>query len=184
VLRIVRHLVLMAIILPLTIPGAPLHVPPLVFARYASPRLTPRKDVVGTTKLLIGMLLVLLGYALAIGAVWWKLGLGWAVLAAIVLPMSGWATLRVLDRVRLVRRGLGVLFHRLRFRGAVRALRAEREQLATKVIEVVTAVKPAELPALFPADHPDRAEESWRARKNADLDADFDADRDAEVDRE
>lgn len=183
VLRVVRHLVLLVLVLPLTIPGAPLHVPPLVFARYASPRLTPRKDVVGTTKLLIGMLLVLLGYALAIGAVWWKLGLAWAMLAAIVLPMSGWATLRVLDRVRLVRRGLGVLVHRLRFRGAVRALRAEREQLATKVIEVVTAVKPAELAALFPADHPDRAEESWRARKNADLDAELDAQQ-AEVDRE
>ena len=186
VLRVVRHLVLMVLVLPLTIPGAPLHVPPLVFARYASPRLTPRKDVVGTTKLLIGMLLVLVGYALAIGAVWWKLGFAWAVLAAVILPMSGWATLRVLDRVRLVRRGLGVLFRRLRFRRAVHALRAEREQLAAKVIAVVTAVKPAELAALFPADHPDRAqaEESWRARRNADLDADFDAQRDAEGDRE
>ena len=183
-LRIVRHLALMVLVLPLTLPGAPLHVPPLVFARYASPKLTPRKDVIGTTKLLIGMLLVLLGYALAIGIVGWKLGLAWAALAAILLPVSGWATLRVLDRVRLVRRGLGVLFRRLRFRSAVRALRLEREQLATNVIEVVTAVKPGALPALFPADHPDRAEESWRARRNADLDADFDARRDEERDRE
>lgn len=172
--RVLRHLVLLVLVLPLTIPGAPLHVPPLVFARTASRRLTPRKDVLGTTKLMIGMLITLVAYALAIAVVWWKAGFWWAVLAMIVLPVSGWATLRVLDRVRLVRRGLGVLFRRLRFRSAVRALRAEREQLAARVIEIVTAVKPAELPALFPPDHPDRLEESWRARRNADLDADLD----------
>jgi hypothetical protein len=160
-------------VLPLTIPGAPLHVPPLVFARYASRRLTPRKDVLGTTKLMIGMLITLAAYGLAIGAVWWKAGFWWAAVAMVVLPLSGWATLRVLDRVRLVRRGLGVLFRRLRFRRAVRALRAEREQLAARVIEIVTAVKPAELSALFPPDHPDRLEEAWRARRNADLDADL-----------
>jgi 1-acyl-sn-glycerol-3-phosphate acyltransferase len=172
--RILRHLALLVLVLPLTIPGAPLHVPPLVFARYASRRLTPRKDVLGTTKLMIGMLITLVAYALAIAVVWWKVGFWWAALAMLVLPVSGWATLRVLDRVRLVRRGLGVLSRRLRFRRAVRALRAEREQLATRVIEIVTAVKPAELSALFPPDHPDRLEESWRARRNADLDADLD----------
>ena len=32
--RMLRHLVLVACWLPLTLPGAPLHVPPLVFARY------------------------------------------------------------------------------------------------------------------------------------------------------
>jgi 1-acyl-sn-glycerol-3-phosphate acyltransferase len=172
--RVPRHLVLLVLVLPLTIPGAPLHVPPLVFARTASRRLTPRKDVLGTTKLMIGMLITLAAYSLAIAVVWWTLGVGWALIAMAVLPLSGWATLRVLDRVRLVRRGLGVLFRRLRFRRAVRALRAEREQLATRVIEIVTAVKPAELSALFPPDHPDRLEESWRARRNADLDADLD----------
>jgi 1-acyl-sn-glycerol-3-phosphate acyltransferase len=172
--RVIRHLALLVLVLPLTIPGAPLHVPPLVFARYASRRLTPRKDVLGTTKLMIGMLITLVAYAVAVAVVWWRLGLAWAALAMFVLPVSGWATLRVLDRVRLVRRGLGVLFRRLRFRRAVRALRTERELLATRVIEIVTAVKPAELTALFPPDHPDRLEESWRARRNADLDSEYD----------
>lgn len=178
--RVLRHFVLMAFVLPLTLPGAPLHVPPLIFARYASRRLTPRKDVLGTTKLMVGMLITLLAYAVAIGFLWWKAGFWWAALAMIVLPVSGWATLRVLDRVRLVRRGLGVLFRRLRFRRAVRALRDERVHLASRVIDVVTAVKPAALPALFPPDHPDRLEESWRARRNADLDAEYDREDDHE----
>ena len=176
--RVVRHLVLVAFWLPLTVPGAPLHLPTFAFARLAGPRLTPRKDVVATTKLLIGMLLVLLSYAAAVGVLWWKAGFSWALLAALVLPLSGWATLRVLDRLRLVRRGLGALVRRLRFRREVRALRVERAALSDDVIRIVTAVKPAGLPALFPPDDPrrDDPEESWRARRNADLDAELDKD--------
>ena len=174
--RVVRHLVLVAFWLPLTAPGAPLHLPPLAFARLASGKLTPRKDVVATTKLLIGMLMVLLAYAITVSVCWWQWSFGAALVVAIVLPLSGWATLRVLDRLRLVRRGVGVLFRRLRFRREVHALRDERARLVDDVIAVVTAVKPAELPALFPADHPDRIEESSRARRDADLDAEYDKD--------
>lgn len=174
--RVMRHLTLVAFWLPLTLPGAPLHVPPLLFARFASDKLTPRKDVVATTKLMIGMLLVLAAYSATIGVLWWKLDVAWAALAAVILPVSGVATLRVLDRLRLVRRGLGVLFRRLRFRREVLALRREREGLVVEVIETVNAVKPVHVQALFPEDHPDRLEESWRARHNADLDAELDKD--------
>jgi 1-acyl-sn-glycerol-3-phosphate acyltransferase len=174
--RVLRHLVLVAFWLPLTAPGAPLHLPPLAFARVASSRLTPRKDVIATTKLLVGLLLVLGAYAATVGVLWWRLGFWWAVAATIVLPLSGYATLRVLDRLRLVRRGLGVLFRRLRFRREVRALRREREVLVHDVIAIVNAIKPADLELKFPIDHPDRLEESWRSRKHADLDAEFDKD--------
>lgn len=174
--RLLRHLVLVAFWLPLSVPGAPLHVPPLVFARMASKKLTPRKDVIATTKLVIGMLMVLLAYAATVGVLWWKAGLTWAIVATIVLPVSGYATLRVLDRLRLVRRGLGVLVRRLRFRHEVRALRGERAALVAEIVATVDAVRPAELEPLFPPDHPDRLEESWRARKHADLDAELDKD--------
>ena len=182
--RMLRHLTLVAFWLPLTVPGAPLHVPAVVFARIAGPRLTPRKDVIATTKLLVGMLLVVSSYAAAIGVLWWRAGLWAAVAAALVLPLSGVATLRVLDRLRLVRRALGVLGRRLRFRREVRALRRARERLADEVIRVVTEIKPASLPALFPPGDPrrDDPEESWRARKNADLDADLDRDQDQDRD--
>ncbi|HEU4614135.1 MAG TPA: 1-acyl-sn-glycerol-3-phosphate acyltransferase, partial [Kofleriaceae bacterium] len=174
--RVLRHLVLVAFWLPLTVPGAPLHVPPLAFARFASAKLTPRKDVIATTKLLVGLLLVLVAYAGTIGVLWWRLGFWWALAAALVLPLSGYATLRVLDRLRLVRRGLGVLSRRLRFRREVRGLRGEREALVAEVIATVDAVRPRDLELLFPAEHPDRLEESWRSRREADLDAEFDKD--------
>ena len=174
--RMMRHLVLVAWWLPLCVPGAPLHIPTVAFARIAGPRLTPRKDVIATTKMLVGMLLVLLSYAAAVVVLGWKLGFWWAAAAALILPLSGWATLRVLDRLRLVRRAFGVLQRRLRFRSEVRALRVEREKLSDDVIRIVSAVKPREVEALFPPDHPDRFDESSEARKAADLDAEFDKD--------
>jgi hypothetical protein len=67
-----------------------------------------------------------------------------------------------------------VLFRRLAFRSEVLALRRERDQLVETVITTVSAVKPAEVDAMFPADHPHREEESSKARRNADLDSEFD----------
>ncbi len=174
VARMFRHLTLIAWWLPLTVPAAPLHVPPLIFARIASAKLTPRKDVIATTKMLIGMGLVVVAYAVTVIAFWLSWGAWWGIAALILLPLSGWATLRVLDRIRLVRRAFGVLARRLRFRDQVRQLRAERVELAADVVRVVSAVKPDSLEALFPPDHPDRAFESTDERAEADLDAAFD----------
>jgi 1-acyl-sn-glycerol-3-phosphate acyltransferase len=175
--RVVRHLVLVAFWLPLSAPGAPLHLPTIIFARVAGHRLTPRKDVIATTKLMIGMLLALLSYAVAIGYLAWRVSWTAAIVATLLLPLSGWATLRVLDRLRLVRRGVGVLVRRLRFRHEVASLRRERVGLVEAVLAGIEQVKPAHLIAIFPPGDPRRGDElaeSWRARRNADLDAEFD----------
>jgi 1-acyl-sn-glycerol-3-phosphate acyltransferase len=152
--RMLRHVALLGFWLPLMVPGAPLHVPAVAFARIAGPRLTPRKDVIATTKLLVGLMLVGVSYAVAVAVLWWRWGLATALVAMLVLPLSGIATLRVLDRLRLVRRAFGVLLRRVRFRREVDALRRERALLAAEVIRVVGNVKPAELPALFPREPP------------------------------
>jgi glycerol-3-phosphate O-acyltransferase / dihydroxyacetone phosphate acyltransferase len=154
--RLARHLGLVAFWLPMTAPGAPLHLPTVLFARIAGKRLTPRKDVVATTKLLIGVMLAMLSYMVAIFYVGWRLSWSWALLAAAILPLSGWATLRVLDRMRLVRRGLGTLLRRLRFRREVMRLREQREALAGEVIALVDQLRPASMTPLFGADHPSR----------------------------
>jgi 1-acyl-sn-glycerol-3-phosphate acyltransferase len=166
--RLMRHVVLVAWWLPLSVPGAPWHLPPLLFARLAGPALTPRKDVIATTKMLIGMLIVLLAYAATIAYAWWRIGFVWAGWLAILLPLSGIATLHVLDRARLVRRAGGVLVRRMRFRREVAALRGEREQLVRDVIAVVNAVKPTELALMFPRG------ETAEQRDDADLDAELD----------
>lgn len=147
--RLMRHIVLLVVWTPLTLPGLPLHIPTLLFASFAGAKLTPRKDVVATTKIVTGMLLVLLAYTAVVAILWWQLDWRYAVVAAIVLPLSGIATLRVLDRFHLVRRGLGVLARRNGMRREVEALRARRVELAASTIAVVTAVKPTELVAMF-----------------------------------
>ena len=101
--RVLRHLVLVAFWSPLTVPGAPLHLPTLVVraARRAAPdaaqgrdrddedadRHAARAAVVRSPRS---------------GSCGGSRASGGRVLAAIVLPLSGWATLRVLDRLRLV----------------------------------------------------------------------------------
>ncbi|MEZ4361590.1 MAG: lysophospholipid acyltransferase family protein [Kofleriaceae bacterium] len=154
--RIVRHLSLVSFWLPMTAPGAPLHVPTVLFARFAGHHLTPRKDVVATTKIVIGVLLALVSYIVVIVTLWWQSGWRLAVVAGVILVLSGWATLRVLDRFRLVRRALGTLFRRLRFRREVVRLRAQRAELVAEVIAVVNEVRPKDLTLLFPAEDPRR----------------------------
>ena len=82
--RMMRHLTLLKFWLPLMVPGAPPHVPAVAFARIAGPRLTPRKDVIATTRLLSGMLLVLASYAAAVAVLGRRAGLPAALAAAIM----------------------------------------------------------------------------------------------------
>jgi glycerol-3-phosphate O-acyltransferase / dihydroxyacetone phosphate acyltransferase len=172
--RIMRHVMLLLVWLPLTVPGIPLHVPTLLLANIAGRKLTPRKDVVATTKVLTGMLLVLVAYTAVIAILWWRIDWRFALAAAIVLPGSGIATLRVLDRFHLLRRGLGVLVRRNGLRREVEALRAVRADLATRTIRVVSEVKPADLVALFPPnrrrDPNAPAEDGESAAREEDLD--------------
>ena len=152
--RIARHLMLLLVWLPLTLPGLPLHLPTLIVAAVAGQKLTPRKDVIATTKVVTGMLLVLLAYIAVIALAWWKIGWRVALGVALLLPLSGVATLRVLDRGHLVRRGLGALVRRNGMRREVTALRAIRADLSARAIQVVQDVKPPELVPLFTRDRP------------------------------
>ena len=157
--KVAKYFALLLFWLPLTLPGLPLHIPTILFAQFAGRRLTPRKDVVATTKVLSGLLLVLLAYAAVVGASFWKLGWLPAAIAAVVLPLSGYATLQVLDRVKLLVRGVGALSRRLRFRRAIAALAETRRALARDIVGVVSAVKPADLVPLFARDGADEQRE-------------------------
>ena len=148
--QLTRYLALVLFWTPMTVPGAPLHLPTVLFARIAGSKLTPRKDVVATTKIVTGILLVLLAYGATIAYLGWHLGLRWAIAAAVILPLSGYATLCVIDRIVLFRRGLGALRRRLQFRSEVNRLRRERTELSADIIATVNAMKPESLELMFP----------------------------------
>ncbi|HTJ80197.1 MAG TPA: lysophospholipid acyltransferase family protein [Polyangiaceae bacterium] len=158
--KTLRYLGLFLIWMPLSIPGLPLHVPAILLARLSGKYLTPRKDVVATTKVLAGVLSVMLAYgvvsAIALGLFGWQVALA----TAVMLPISGYAALRVFDRLKLLRRGVGALLRHLRYSGEIETLRARRSSLSDDIARVVSQMKPAGLVPLFPRpqrDEPERA---------------------------
>lgn len=155
--RVVRYLMLVFFWLPLMLPGAPLHLPAVGLARLAGKKLTPRKDVIATTKVLAGMGIVFVFYAAAaVAFALWK-GWLWALAVGCMLPLSGYATLKVIDRFHLLRRGLGALWRSIRLGREARALKIERAALTAELIELVDALKPADLVPLFPRGVPREA---------------------------
>ena len=150
--RVVRYVALVFFWLPLMLPAAPLHLPAVALARIAGKKLTPRKDVIATTKVLAGMAIVFTFYAAAaIGLAVWK-GWPWALAAAFIFPISGYATLKVIDRFVFLRRGLGALWRSMRLGREAKALRVERDALTAELIALVDALKPADLVPLFPRE--------------------------------
>ncbi|MCG6925355.1 MAG: lysophospholipid acyltransferase family protein [Acidobacteria bacterium] len=153
-LRLLRHLVLVLVWLPAALAGAPVHLPVGLLLGITGERLSPRKDVIGTTKFVAGFLLLALAY-LGLPAL---LGLrfGWraAAVALVLLPLSGYGTLRVLERVVALRRLAKTSLRLLFLRREVEALRKERAALVDDVVETVQRFKPEGLELLFPRPSP------------------------------
>lgn len=150
--RSVGHLALLGLWLPLALAGGVLHAPIGLAIRFAGPLVSPRKDVVATTKLLMGLLAMPAVAAAFVGAAWHLYGPGAAVAAAILMPISGLATLRVLERGLALQRLLTTSLRIFSLRRELRDLRTERDELERQVVELVGRYKPADMVALFPRD--------------------------------
>jgi hypothetical protein len=129
--------------------GAPLHLPIAWLLRYGSWRFAPRKDVVGTTKFLLGFLLLGLTYVVIAGAVGWWAGWPWGLLALFAVPLSGYATVRVLERGVALQSVFNTLARLVTLRGELDELRAERSALSAAVLEAVDRLIPADMDRLF-----------------------------------
>jgi len=150
--RVARHLLLLLVWLPLALPGAILHAPAGILVKLAAPLLTPRKDVLGATKFLAGLLTVLGSYAAGIVWVGWRFGPLPALATLVALPITGYATLQVFDRSASLRRGLTTLVRLLTLRRELAALRAERAALEDGVVRAVNRLRPADMVPLFPRE--------------------------------
>ena len=140
------------ILLPLAAPGVIVHAPIGILAGWGGHRFTPRKDVLATSKLLIGTMLVLLVYAVLgvlAARAFGPLGL---LLTLVLLPVSGYATVRVLERTASLRRLVTRVVRSFAFRREVARLRALRGELEAEVVAAVQAFKPDEMVALYPRD--------------------------------
>jgi 1-acyl-sn-glycerol-3-phosphate acyltransferase len=143
--RILGHLALLGIWSPLFLIGAPIHAPLGLLFKLVGNHFAPRKDVVATTKFVLGFLGVLAVYAgLALLAAW-KLGWVWGVATAAILPLSGHAFIHVIGRIDALRHLFLTTGRVLVFRQELRALRAERAALEAAVIDAVDRYRPADM---------------------------------------
>jgi glycerol-3-phosphate O-acyltransferase/dihydroxyacetone phosphate acyltransferase len=136
-------------LLPLAIPGVVIHFPIIFSAVLAGDRLTAKKDVVATTKLVVSILTVPAMYLAMAGAVWlfasWQLSL----FVLCWLPLTGYATLRVLEQHIALQKSLRSLTGLLRFRSRVEALCQMRIELEQKLHEMVDDLHDPTIPRMF-----------------------------------
>ncbi len=150
--RLLGRISYLLILLPLAIPGMLLHLPVWASAIVAGDGLTRRKDVVATTKLVSSILTVPLLYlALAAGIGWWW-GLGSALLALALMPVAGFATVRVLEQKVAIGKSLQAIGRLLQFRREVRHLREMRQELSAKIDALVDQFHDPSVPRILNKD--------------------------------
>jgi len=142
VARVVRHVTLVVVWLPLALLGAVVHVPVGLLLDITGDRLNPDRTLRATVKFALGVALLLAAYValpVAIGA-----SAGWAsgIAALVLLPLSGYATLRVAERAVALRHLLRASIRVLRLGNEVEALKAEREALHVEIAQAVDRFGP------------------------------------------
>lgn len=148
--RIGRHALLLLVWLPLAIPGAVVHLPLALLAAWTGATLSPRKDVIATTKFVVGLLGMVLAFVGVLLTLLLTAGFLVAAAAAFLLPLSGWATVQVLERGAAMRNVLLTLSRLLRLGREIEDLRAERVRLEGEILRLVARHLPADMAPLFP----------------------------------
>lgn len=150
--RIFGRLTYMTILFPLALPGFLLHSPLILTAVLAGDGLTPRKNVVATTKLIVALLIVPLLYltiAFSISHYYSPLH-GFMILC--ILPLTGFATIRVLEQKFALGKSLHALSKLLRFRKQIEVTRELRIELEQQVHNAVEQFHNPDIPRMFYAE--------------------------------
>ncbi|MCP4501810.1 MAG: hypothetical protein GY822_17760 [Deltaproteobacteria bacterium] len=139
--RISRHLFRMSVMIPFAVPGLIFHFPVFAAAVVAGETLVSRKDVIATTKLMVGSLTVFLGYGTVMAWLLFTLpfptSIVWALLAAAALFLSAAAALSVLEQQHLLRQGMRVLVVLMHLKQEVEWLKEKRKILRGQILAAV-----------------------------------------------
>jgi 1-acyl-sn-glycerol-3-phosphate acyltransferase len=154
-LRIARHVALLAIDVPLALPGLVLNVPILWLATRAGEMVLERDDVRATMRMMIGTVgvgLTQIGTAALLFAYDpTPTGAARAVALFLFLALSGQAAIRVLEKQAIIRHGLRVLARMMALRGELQALRNTRDELRARLPPLVEAHLDPDLPRIVPS---------------------------------
>lgn len=139
-LRVARHVALLALTVPLALPGLVLHAPLLWGATHAGEMVLERDDVRATMRMTVATAGVLVSYAaVSIALLAWDptpRGALRALLVLLALGTSGLAAIRALEKQAIVRHGLRVLSRILALHGELDALRRQRDALRARIAEL------------------------------------------------
>ena len=144
-LRSVRMLVL----LPLAIPGAILHLPVGWIAATVGEHFSYEQDDVATLKVFATISLLPILYLLTAVIVGMSFGAVWALVAIVILPLSFFSTVRIIEAEVGLFMSLISLMRLRRLGNEVEALREDRDQLVKKIRAVVEHRSDPDLPRQF-----------------------------------
>lgn len=120
---------------PLALVGAALSWVPYRLVGVVAARVTPHRDVLGTVKLLGGMLFLSLAWLLESLLAAWRLGALYALAVLVLAPLSGYVALRWDERLRSARVAMGYAWFRAAHSDKQRKLDARRRALVHTVLE-------------------------------------------------
>ncbi|MBD90749.1 MAG: hypothetical protein CL940_10450 [Deltaproteobacteria bacterium] len=149
--RTLSYGLLFIVYLPLAIVGAPLHAPLGLILKVGGTRFSPRKDTIAATKLLGGILLVMILYGAVTGFALWFWSLPVALATAALLPLSGWSFIHVVARSRTLTRLYASAAEMILIPRQIKRLQEERKALCLIVHEAVDRLIPENLERLFPS---------------------------------
>lgn len=147
--RSISQMLLLTLWLPLALPGALFLAPLALVVGWAGVSLAPRKDVIGTTKLIAGTLAVVLLQASLFVFIGWYSGWQWGVAAAVLLFVSGYGCVKVFDRFGSLTRVSLRALRSLLFGERISNLLAERNALVRQVELAVDRFIPEDMERMY-----------------------------------
>jgi 1-acyl-sn-glycerol-3-phosphate acyltransferase len=149
--RVAWRMLVLILLVPLAIPGAVIHLPIAWAAAAAGSRFSYDLDDIATLKVATAMLLLPLLYLVLAAAVGYHHGALWGALTFLVLPLSFFATLAVMEtQAQLLLSTLGTL-RVTRLYEDVEALACERQKLVESVRRLTDSYADPALRRIFTA---------------------------------
>lgn len=147
--RIVFRAVTIALLLPLAIPAAILHLPVAWIARGVGNRFSYEMDDIATLKVFATVTLLPVIYIVIATYVGNRFGVPWGLLAFGGLIASFFATIRLLEMQAILYKSMMALLRLARLKEDVAELQAQRSELVTRVRKLVDRLADPSAPRMF-----------------------------------
>jgi 1-acyl-sn-glycerol-3-phosphate acyltransferase len=132
-LRVLAHMSLLFVSLPLFLIGAPIFLPIGLVLKIGGVAISPRSDTIASTKFLLGFFALTALYVALVVWAFWTRGPWIGLVMTVLIPAAGGATIHVIARVNALRHLFLTTMRIFTLRKELRALREERARLVDNV---------------------------------------------------